>query len=371
VGSSRVGWCRLAVLAVVAVLLAGCFRYDVGTVVAADGSGHLTIAVVLGPEMLEAAGDDPFAAFDASMPASAQLSDITEGASMGRQAVLPFASLPELNRLVVGPLVGPVPQGSATAVFEHFEVVRDGPVFAFDAVHPEFIIDEGAGFDGADGAELDGTVVVVLQLPGTPFEHDADEVDGDVLTWRFPIQESATLMARSQVEVVGGYLDVAGNTHADAILWVTEQGIATGYADGTYRPSGTVTRGQMATVLTRAFDLPAGDGSFADVVAGSAHADGIAAVAVAGITDGFVDGTFRPDDPVTRGQMASFLQRALDLDAGGQTFTDVADNVHAEGITAVVEAGIATGFEDGTFRPDLPVTRGQMATLLVNAVDVT
>lgn len=366
-GYPLVGWWRLALVSVLALTLAGCFRYDVGTVVADDGSGHLTIAVVLGPELLDAAGEDPFADFDASMPASARLSDISEGASAGRQAVIPFASLPELNRLVIGPLVGPVPQGSATAIFEHFEVERDGPVFTFDAVHPEFILDDGAGFDDADGVELDGTVVVDLQLPGMVFEHDADEVDGDLLTWRFPIQEPATLMARSQVELVGGYLDVAGNTHADAIVWATERGIASGYADGTYRPSETVTRGQMASLLTRALDLPAGDGSFPDVADGSAHADGIAAVAQAGITTGFVDGTFRPDEPVTRGQMASFLQRALELETGTQDFTDVGDSVHAEGIAAMVAAGIATGFEDGTFRPDRAVTRGQMATLLFNA----
>lgn len=362
------GWWRPVLVALLALALTGCFRHDVATVVAADGSGQLTIAVLLGPELLAEAGEDPFAAFDASMPASARLSDIEDGGSAGRQAVIAFASLPELNELVRGPLVGPVPQGSATASFEHFEVARDGAVFSFDAVHPEFILDEGAGFDDAEGLELDGTVVVELRLPGTVLEHNADEFEGDVLTWRFPIQRSVTLMARSQVEVVGGYLDVAGSTHADAIVWVTERGIATGYDDGTFRPGATVTRGQMATLLTRALDLPAGEHPFPDVVDGSAHAAGIAAVAQAGIATGFADGTFRAGDPVTRGQMASFLQRALELEAGTATFGDVGDSVHAAGIAAVVEAGIATGFPDGTFGPDRSVTRGQMATLLFDAV---
>lgn len=364
------GWWRPTLVALLALVLTGCFRHDVATVVAADGSGQLTIAVLLEPELLAEAGDDPFADFDASMPAAARLSDIGDGGAAGRQAVIAFASLSELNELVRGPLVGPVPQGSATATFEHFEVVRDGAVFTFAAVHPEFILDDGAGFDDADDLELDGTVVVELRLPGTVLEHDADAADGDTLTWRFPIQESTTLLARSQVEVVGGYLDVAGTTHADAIVWVTERGIATGYDDGTYRPAATVTRGQMATFLTRALDLPAGDASFPDVVDGSAHAVGIAAVAQAGITTGSVDGTFRPDDPVTRGQMASFLQRALGLEAGPLGFEDVGDSVHADAIAAVAAAGIATGFDDGTFRPDRSVTRGQMATLLSNAAPV-
>jgi hypothetical protein len=114
---------------------------------------------------------------------------------------------------------------------------------------------------------------------------------------------------------------------------------------------------------------PTPGGTFSDV-AGSTHRAGIDAVAEAGIAGGYADGTFRPDLPVTRGQMATFLTRALDLPAGASSFPDVAGSTHRAGIDAVAEAGIAGGYADGTFRPDLPVTRGQMATFLARALDL-
>ena len=106
-----------------------------------------------------------------------------------------------------------------------------------------------------------------------------------------------------------------GFVHEPGIRWVAEQGITTGFEDGSFRPADPVTRGQMATFLDRALELEPGDESFPDVPEDFVHAAAIAAVAAAGITTGFEDGTFRPADPVTRGQMATFLQRALDEDA--------------------------------------------------------
>jgi hypothetical protein len=102
-------------------------------------------------------------------------------------------------------------------------------------------------------------------------------------------------------------------------------------------------------------------------VAGTTHEAGIAAVTTAGIAQGYADGTFRPQTALTRGQMATLLANALDLPAGEHDFTDVAGTTHEAGIAAVTTAGIAQGYADGTFRPQAALTRGQMATLLANA----
>jgi hypothetical protein len=100
------------------------------------------------------------------------------------------------------------------------------------------------------------------------------------------------------------------------------------------------------------------------------HAPGVAAVAAAGITQGYDDGTFRPNQAVTRAQMATFLTRALDLEpADTQAFGDVS-GVHAPGVAAVAAAGITQGYDDGTFRPNQAVTRAQMATFLTRALDL-
>lgn len=167
------------------------------------------------------------------------------------------------------------------------------------------------------------------------------------------------------------FRDVHGTTHAEAIRRVAAAGITTGFPDGTFRPGAAVTRAQMATFLVRALDLRSGSApGFRDVV-GSVHEDAVRAVAAAGITTGYRDGTFRPGADVTRGQMASFLSRALELEPSpSRPFTDARGSTHEAAIAAVAAAGITQGFDDGTFRPGDRVTRGQMASFLVRALDV-
>lgn len=172
--------------------------------------------------------------------------------------------------------------------------------------------------------------------------------------------------------VLGPWADVtAGDPHAGPVRAVSSSGIAAGFGDGTFRPGTAVTRGQMASFLARALRLPpASRPPFPDVAADDPHARTIASVSAAGIATGFGDGTYRPGAPVTRGQMATFLTRALGLAPGdGSSFPDVAaEDPHAAAIGSVATAGIATGFGDGTFRPGAPVTRGQMATFLARAL---
>jgi hypothetical protein len=106
-------------------------------------------------------------------------------------------------------------------------------------------------------------------------------------------------------------------------------------------------------------------------VAGSPFGPSIEALAAAGITAGCGGGRFCPDDPVTRGQMAAFLVRALDVPAGsGSGFVDVGGSPFGPSIEALAAAGITAGCGGGRFCPDDPVTRGQMAAFLVRALDL-
>ena len=179
---------------------------------------------------------------------------------------------------------------------------------------------------------------------------------------------SATIPAAAE-EV--SFPDVVGTTHEAAIVAIVEEGVASGYTDGRFGPADPVTRGQMATFLARALDLPpATDESFPDIN-GHTHEASIRALAASGITGGFADGTFRPNATVIRGQMATFLTRGFELDPDDTVrFTDIRDTTHEDGINAVAGAGIAGGFLDGTFQPGEPVTRGQMATFLARSLDL-
>ena len=101
---------------------------------------------------------------------------------------------------------------------------------------------------------------------------------------------------------------------------------------------------------------------------GSVHESAINALAAAGITQGNADGTFGANDPITRGQAASFIARALALTGGDDAFSDDDGSVHESAINALAAAGIAQGNADGTFGPDDNLTRGQMASLWARAL---
>lgn len=167
------------------------------------------------------------------------------------------------------------------------------------------------------------------------------------------------------------FSDLEGNVHAHSVLAIADAGITVGYADGTYRPHLVVTRGQMASYFSRALQLPAAaPGGFSDT-AGSMHEAAIDAVAAAGIVGGYGDGSYRPDLPITRAQMASFLARARGLPpADRHWFTDTAGDVHEAAIDAVAQAGFAGGYGDGRFDPARAVRRDQVASFLARAFHV-
>jgi hypothetical protein len=115
------------------------------------------------------------------------------------------------------------------------------------------------------------------------------------------------------------FADTAGSVFEPDIRWLAEEAITQGCnppANDRFCPGLSVTRGQMAAFLSRALDLNAGAGEeFADVAADHPFGEDIDAVAAAGITRGYGDDTFRPAEPVNRGQMAAFMYRALADDA--------------------------------------------------------
>ncbi len=99
----------------------------------------------------------------------------------------------------------------------------------------------------------------------------------------------------------------------------------------------------------------------------------IDALSSRGLTSGFEDGLFRPDQPVTRAQIANIVSRAFDLREDKETlaFSDVSDDYWArEPIEEVVRGGFMTGFPDDTFAPDIPVTRTQSLTTLVSGLGI-
>jgi len=159
-----------------------------------------------------------------------------------------------------------------------------------------------------------------------------------------------------------------------AITSLAEQGYVTGYPDGTYRPTGVVTRGALSETLYRMAGRPdIGDAvsPFSDVPPTHLFHDAITWMALRGHASGYPDGTFRPGAPVTRQTASAMLyhyagsQPLEDLPVPVPEFSDVDDDhPFADQIQWMVGAGVAKGYNDGTFGPTFVLTRQGMAQFL-------
>jgi uncharacterized protein involved in high-affinity Fe2+ transport len=130
-----------------------------------------------------------------------------------------------------------------------------------------------------------------------------------------------------------------------------------------------VTRGQMASFLARALELPPGTKDYFTDDDGLTHEADINRLAESGITGGCGDGLFCRTASVSRAQMAAFLVRALDLPPSTTDyFSDDDDDTLESSINALAQAGLTGGCGNGKYCPDASVSREQMAAFLKRAL---
>ncbi|MDH3499503.1 MAG: S-layer homology domain-containing protein [Acidimicrobiia bacterium] len=170
----------------------------------------------------------------------------------------------------------------------------------------------------------------------------------------------------------GTFTDDNGNAHEGFIEAIAAGGITSGCGGTRYCPDDDVTRGQMASFLARALNLPDSVTDWFSDDDTSTHQVNINKIAEAGITLGFGDGTFAPDEVVARDQMASFLARAITdlIPSTTDYFSDDAGNAHEANINVMAENAITLGCDSsGTiYCPTDPVRRDQMASFLGRAL---
>jgi len=164
----------------------------------------------------------------------------------------------------------------------------------------------------------------------------------------------------------------AGHTFYPYVQCLACRGILGGYADGTFRPGNDVTRGQLAKIVSNAagFNEPVTGQTFSDVAPDSTFYVYIERMARRGMIGGYQDGTFRPGNNATRGQIAKIASNAAGFNepVSGQTFSDVAQgSTFYEYVERMAARGIINGYQDGTFRPNNNATRGQTAKIMSNA----
>ncbi|WP_100332447.1 S-layer homology domain-containing protein [Bacillus xiapuensis] len=165
--------------------------------------------------------------------------------------------------------------------------------------------------------------------------------------------------------------DITGITLEKELRAMVQAGVINGYGNGKYAPDKKVTRGEFASFLSRALKLPNGPSVFKDVSPASSLAYGINAAAAAKIVQGKTKDTFVPEQTITRKDMALMISRALNylnikVEAKNAGFTDTKwlTSDHQQAINRSVSLNIIKGYNDGSFRPDEQATRAQSAAFI-------
>lgn len=168
------------------------------------------------------------------------------------------------------------------------------------------------------------------------------------------------------------WTDLAENNWADdSVQYLYDQGIISGYADGSFHPGDDVTRAQFAKMLVGAMGWslvsPAAP-TFSDVPAGYWAYSYIETAAAHGVISGYSDGTFRPGVDLTRAQVAKTITvaRGWTLDSPVlANFTDVSSSDWSYNyVEAMSSAEVMSGYTDNSFRPNAPATRAEIAKIL-------
>jgi subtilisin family serine protease len=216
-----------------------------------------------------------------------------------------------------------------------------------------------------------GTVGTNVGELGVLLLADGTRVEGSTVFKTGAPQDLEAIVLRPQVVSGLPFDDIAGSPFINDILWAYENGVTTGCSTNPplFCPNQSVLRDQMATFLDRVLDLPEATMDHFTDDNGNIHEAAINRLAEAGVTTGCGGGKYCPSAPVARDQMASFLVRAFELPATATDyFTDDTGNIHEENINALRESGITTGCTATTFCPAQLVTRAQMTAFLHRAV---
>ncbi|MFQ6830800.1 S-layer homology domain-containing protein [Butyricicoccus pullicaecorum] len=150
-----------------------------------------------------------------------------------------------------------------------------------------------------------------------------------------------------------------------------------GYAeDGTVRPQANITRAEVATIFFRLLTDEARDqfwstsNNFSDVTADAWYNNAVSTMVNAGIIQGYEDGTFRPNNNITRAEFAAIASRFMSsgYDVEEDLFTDIANHWARENINDAAMTKWINGYPDGTFLPDKAITRAEAVTLVNNVL---
>jgi len=175
----------------------------------------------------------------------------------------------------------------------------------------------------------------------------------------------------------GNFNDISGHWAEAFIKRAAIEGIIKGYEDGAFRPGGEVSRAEFAVMLARALKLRGAGAAltFTDNESFGAWArQGIAQAVEAGIITGYDDGSFRPNARISRAEMAAMIARALSQQSNAAVMTSFGDDAEIPGwakssIAFLAERGIVQGTGSNTFAPDKTANRAEAAVIMLRTLE--
>ncbi|MFD0678407.1 MULTISPECIES: S-layer homology domain-containing protein [unclassified Paenibacillus] len=170
------------------------------------------------------------------------------------------------------------------------------------------------------------------------------------------------------------FKDVSEHWSAESINVFSKLGLVNGYEDGTFKPNAPITRGEFAAIVAKTFNIGTGElkaAQFSDIN-GSWAKEAILALASNGIINGYENGTFYPEANITRAEMIAIIARIINLTTvqgtSNTAFTDIGDSWNKNQIEAATKAGIINGAGEGSFAPDKNSTRAEALTVLLRSL---
>ncbi len=167
--------------------------------------------------------------------------------------------------------------------------------------------------------------------------------------------------------------DITQHWAKDYVEQLVDRGVVSGYSDGTFRPDASVSRAEFLKMVLGALDyeiaVSVNENPFTDVESTAWYAPYIAAAKEAGITTGYNDGTFKPDRPIQRAEALKMLFLAANIEVSAEGSSEFPDVAESDWFFAYVkkarELGIVGGYANGHFGPADSMTRGQVAKVII------
>lgn len=193
-----------------------------------------------------------------------------------------------------------------------------------------------------------------------------------ILKRRFLILSFVLLFITSISFANPSFSDISNHWAETYINYLASGNIIGGFPDGTFKPNQTLTRAEVSAMLVNQLGLNQESANFPDVSSSHWANSFIGAVVSEGIMSGYPDGTFKPNNPMTRAEVSSVISSAYNMvqSSINSPFSDVGQSHWAfSSIMSLVDNYITSGYPDGTFKPNNSVTRAEFSVFIAKAIN--